>query len=263
MEDESMDPTQMVYETDTSSVRPASNNDEKLEKNVVGLAGALGMSLAFISPTTGVLFISTLIASKAGIASPFAFIVGTLGVLLMAWVLAMFAHETPAAGTFYTFNSKGIGPRAGFMTGWLLLIAYGLQGPLNAILFGSFTSDVILSIFNVKVPWEILSILAIVFVSWLAYRSVSRSMKVDLIFVCLEVLIIGFLVVWILVHGGAEGQHLSAFTPAESLHGFSGVGLSFVYILFAFFGFESSITISEEPKNSRRNVPIDLIGSET
>src|SRR5258708_22417402 len=86
-------------------------------------------------------------------------------------------------------------------------------------------------------------------------------MKVDLIFVCLEVLIVGFLVVWILVHGGAEGQHLSAFTPAESLQGFSGVGLSFVYILFAFFGFESSITISEETKNPRRNVPIALIGS--
>lgn len=255
-----MDPNPMVDETGQSSVRPA-KDDGKLEKNVVGLSGALGMSLAFISPTTGVLFISTLIASKAGIASPFAFIIGTLGVLLMAWVLAMFAHEIPAAGTFYTFNSKGIGPRAGFLTGWLLLIAYGLQGPLNATLLGSFTSDVIFTIFNVRIPWEILSILAIVGVSWLAYRSVSRSMKVDLIFVCLEVLIVGFLVVWILVHGGAEGQHLSAFTPAESLQGFSGVGLSFVYILFAFFGFESSITISEETKNPRRNVPIALIGS--
>jgi amino acid transporter len=179
----------------------------------------------------------------------------------MAWVLSMFAHYTPAAGTFYTFNSEGIGPRAGFMTGWLLLIAYGLQGPLNASLFGSFTSNVILNIFHVNIPWEILSVLAIVFVSWLSYRSVSRSMKTDLIFVCLEVLIVGFLVVWIIVKGGAEGQHLSAFTPAESLQGFSGVGLSFVYILFAFFGFESSITISEETKNPRRNVPIALICS--
>lgn len=252
---------EVVYENDSSSVSSANTNEEKLEKNAVGLAGAFGMSLAFISPTTGVLFITTLIASKAGIASPFAFIMGTLGVLLMAWVLAMFAHATPSAGTFYSFNSKGIGPRAGFMTGWLLLIAYGLQGPLNAALFGSFTSDVILNIFHVNVPWEILSVLAIVFVSWLAYRSVSRSMKADLVFVCLEVLIVGFLVVWILVRGGAEGQHLAAFTPAKSLQGFSGVGLSFVYILFAFFGFESSITISEETRNPRRNVPIALICS--
>jgi amino acid transporter len=86
-------------------------------------------------------------------------------------------------------------------------------------------------------------------------------MKADLVFVCLEVLIVGFLVVWVLVRGGAEGQHLSAFTPAEPLHGFSGIGLSFVYILFAFFGFESSITVSEETKNPRRNVPIALICS--
>ncbi|HTI13498.1 MAG TPA: APC family permease [Dictyobacter sp.] len=257
-----MDPNyEMVYETVDTSASPANTDDEKLEKNAVGLAGAFGMSLAFISPTTGVLFITTLIASKAGISSPFAFIIGTLGVLLMAWVLAMFAHETPAAGTFYTFNSKGLGPRAGFMTGWLLLIAYGLQGPLNAALFGSFTANVIQVIFHVNIPWEILSVLAIVFVSWLAYRSISRSMKADLVFVCLEVLIVGCLVVWILIHGGAEGQHFAAFTPSQSIQGFSGIGLSFVYILFAFFGFESSITISEETKNPRRNVPIALICS--
>ncbi|HXC03922.1 MAG TPA: hypothetical protein VNZ86_04170, partial [Bacteroidia bacterium] len=87
-----MDPDyQMVYETTNISVSstntPANTKEEKLEKNAVGLAGAFGMSLAFISPTTGVLFITTLIASKAGIASPFAFIIGTLGVLLIAWVL--------------------------------------------------------------------------------------------------------------------------------------------------------------------------------
>ncbi len=87
-----MDPTQVVYETDNSSVQPISNNAEKLEKNVVGLAGALGMSLAFISPTTGVLFISTLIASQAGIASPFAFIIGTLGVLLINTVRRNILH---------------------------------------------------------------------------------------------------------------------------------------------------------------------------
>jgi len=250
---------QRILEIDDSASAKSVASDEKLEKNAVGLAGAFGMSLAFVSPTTGVMFISTLIASQAGLASPFAFIVGTLGVLLMAWVLAMFAHETPAAGTFYTFNSKGIGPRAGFMSGWLLLIAYGLQGPLNAALFGSFSSDVVYTIFQVRIPWEILSVLVIVFVSWLAYRSVSRSMKADLLFVCLEVLIVGFLVVWVLVKGGAQGQHFSSFTPANPLHGFSGIGLSFVFILFAFFGFESSITISEETKNPRRNVPIALI----
>lgn len=247
--------------TGSGSAGDPQKQEQKLQKNAVGLAGAFAMSLAFISPTTGILFISTLIASQAGASAPFAFIIGTLGVLLMAWILAQFASKVPAAGTFYTFNSQGIGPRAGFMTGWLLLIAYGLQGPLNSALFGSFAADVLSRLFHVNVPWEALSVIVILLVSWLAYRSVSRSMTVDLIFVTLEVLVVGFLVLWIIIHGGAQGQDPGAFTPMQSLKGFGGIGLAFVYILFAFFGFESSITISEETHNPRRNVPIALMGS--
>ncbi len=233
----------------------------RLRRNAIGLPGALAMSLAFISPTTGILFISALIASQAGASAPFAFIIGTLGVLLMAYILAEFTFKVPGAGTFYTFNAQGIGPKSGFLTGWLLLIAYGLQGPLNAALFGSFVANIVHTVFNISIPWWPVSIAIIILVSWLAYRSVSRSMTLDLIFVILEVVVVGILVVYIIVHGGASGQDWAAFTPSQSLKGFGGIGLSFVYILFAFFGFESSITISEETTNPRKNVPIALIGS--
>jgi amino acid transporter len=37
--------------------------------------------------------------------------------------------------------------------------------------------------------------------------------------------------------------------------------MSFIFILFAFFGFESSTTVAEECENPRRNIPIALIGS--
>src|SRR4029077_3356985 len=56
----------------------------ELKRNVLGLPSAMVMSIAFISPTIGVIFISALIGGQAGISSPFAFILGTLGIALMA-----------------------------------------------------------------------------------------------------------------------------------------------------------------------------------
>ncbi len=47
----------------TASAGP---NDGRLKKNAIGLPSAMAMSLAFISPTIGVIFISALIANQAG-----------------------------------------------------------------------------------------------------------------------------------------------------------------------------------------------------
>ena len=126
------------------------------------------MSLAYISPTIGVIFISALIIGQAGIASPFAFILGTIGIALMALTLAQFTRRIPAAGTFYTFIARSFGSPVGFVAGWLLLLAYGLQSPLNLDLFGSFVSGLIKSDFHASLPWEIFPIILIVFIAALA-----------------------------------------------------------------------------------------------
>ena len=41
----------------------------------------------------------------------------------------------------------------------------------------------------------------------------------------------------------------------------SGIWMAFIFILFAFFGFESSTTVAEECENPKRNIPIALLGS--
>jgi amino acid transporter len=96
----------------------------------------------------------------------------------------------------------------------------------------------------------------------LAWYSIHRSMQLDLAFVVAEVTIVGALLILILVKGGAQGQAPGAFNPANvPSGGLSNIGLAFIFIVFAFFGFESSTTVAEEVKRPRRNVPIALVGS--
>jgi amino acid transporter len=239
----------------------AGANANELKRNALGLPSAMAMSIAFISPTIGVIFISALIGGQAGTSSPFAFILGTLGIALMAWTLAEFAKRVTSAGGFYKFVTVAFGPQTGFVIGVLLLFAYVLQSPLNINLFGGFVGSALQTDFGINIPWWILMVGVVVLVGILAWYSVHTSMQFDIAFVIAEVSVVVILLLLMIFKGGDSGQIPSAFTPSGSPTGFGGIGKAFVFIVFAFFGFESCLTVAEETKNPRRNLPIALVGS--
>ena len=235
--------------------------DNQLKSNTLGLPSAMAMSLAFISPTIGVIFISALIATKAGVSSPFIFLLGTAGIALMASTLAQFSRRVTSAGTFYKFITLSMGKTTGFVVALLLLFAYSLQSPLNTNLFGGFVQQTLKADFNVNVPWWLLMVIVVLFVGVLAWYSVHTSMRFDIAFLIAEVSVAAVLLILIVLKGGDSGQVPAAFTPTHSAGGYGGLGQAFVFIVLAFFGFESCTTVGEETKNSRRNLPIALIGS--
>jgi amino acid transporter len=243
-------------------------HDDRLKRNAIGLPSAMAMSLAFISPTIGVIFISALIANQAGASAPFAFVIGTIGVLLMANTLAEFTKRVPSAGTFYTFAARAGGRYVGFIVGWLLFLTYAFQSPINTNLFGFFVPQVLKRDFNLDLTayWWVFALAIIVFVAWLGYESIKYSLRIDIVLVGLEVLVMAGLLIYIVVRGGAEGQSPQSFTPSLSpgpaaSGSLNGVWMAFIFILFAFFGFESSTTVAEECEKPRRNIPIALLGS--
>ncbi len=245
----------------TAAPPPTAVNDNQLRRNVLGLPSALAISLAFISPTIGVIFISSLIAGKAGLSSPFIFLVGTVGIALMASTLAQFTRRITSAGTFYKFICQSFGTSTAFVAGMVLLLAYVLQSPLNTNLFGGFLSQTLASDFGVHITWWILMLFIVLAVGALAWYSVHTSMRFDLAFVIAEVSVAGVLLLLIIFKGGDHGQVPTSFLPTHSPSGFGGLGEAFVFIVLAFFGFESSTTVAEEVRNPRRNLPIALIGS--
>jgi len=239
----------------------STDTTNELKRNVLGLPSTMAMSLAFISPTIGVIFISALIAGKAGISSPFIFLLGTMGIALMASTLAQFTRRVTSAGTFYKFITLSLGRQVGFVSGMLLMFAYALQSPLNTNLFGGFVGNTLKTDFGIDIPWWILMLVVVVLVGGLAWYSVHTSMKFDIAFLIAEVSVVAVLLILIVFKGGDSGQVPEAFTPMHSAHGAAGLGQAFVFIVLAFFGFESCSTVAEECRNPRRNLPIALIGS--
>jgi signal transduction histidine kinase len=72
------------------------------------------------------MFTAAVVAGHAGPALPLVYLFSLVGVLLLVNTIAEFSRRLAHAGSFYAFNTAGLGPMFGFFAGWLLFAAYPL-----------------------------------------------------------------------------------------------------------------------------------------
>ncbi|MER7498638.1 APC family permease [Nonomuraea pusilla] len=229
-----------------------------LKSGALSAVGAAVISMAFMGPATSVFFNTPLAAAAAGYALPLAILLAMLVCLLVASVIASFARKLPTAGFAYTFNTHGLGRRGGFLSGWLLVLAYGMVGPMLLAAIGSFTADFLAQYLSLTVPWWILTIAFSAIIWGISALGVSQSAKTALIFLVLELGVLLALFGVIFGKGGAEGLSLAPFDPAESAGGLGGLGKGMLWGILMFIGFESAGTLGEEARSARRAIPIAL-----
>lgn len=229
-----------------------------LKSHSVGLSEAVAQSAALIGPAVGVTAGNVFVAGLAGAASPLAFVIGLIVCLSIAKVVGDYAKQLPSAGSFYTYLTNTFGARVGFVTGILLFGAYIALLPFQMSFFGFFTSNLLLSI-GVQIPWQVFALALILISTGLAIIGIRPSLTVGLVGLAFEMTVFAVLALLIIFHGGAAGNSLQPFNPAQSFQGFSGLLLSCVFTIFAFVGFESSTTLGEEAREPRRTIPRAVI----
>jgi amino acid transporter len=229
-----------------------------LRSGALSVVGAVAMAMAFMGPATSAAFNTQPAAAGIGYALPFGLVLALVACLLVANTVGAFARKLPTAGFVYTFNTRGLGRDGGFMSGWLLLLAYGMVGPMLFAAIGSFGSDFLATQFHVHIAWEFITIFFVAVVWAINAAGVSRSAKSALIFLVLEVGVMVGLATTILAKGGAQGLSFGPFDPVHSLKGVSGLGTGMLWGILMFVGFESAGTLGEEARNPRRSVPIAL-----
>ena len=85
----------------------------------LGLLEAVGVSLSMIGPTLGVAFNTSLVAGAAGPATPLAFAIGTVVIILVGLSFVSFSRDLAHAGSAYAYVRAAFGRRWGFMAGWV------------------------------------------------------------------------------------------------------------------------------------------------
>src|ERR1700687_3377418 len=137
----------------------------QLQHEALGLRDVVFQGITHIAPAINVVFTLPVIAAQAGATMPLSLLLSTIVCFFIANTVAQFSRYVPSSGGYYTFVSRGLGPRSGFLTTWSYLI-YEIAGPAAAIGFlGVETSRFLQTGTDIRIPWWSIA-LATILIVW-------------------------------------------------------------------------------------------------
>ncbi len=223
--------------------------------------GAFAISFGNMAPAASVLFLPQAMAQFTGTAVPLAFVLAMIASFLTAASILHFVKRFASAGAAYTFNSVAFNKVFGFLSGWMLFLAYGLALPSNLLVFGYFSQGFTAQVFGIRISWLIFSVVALAAVTYLVIRGIRTSSRADLVLIVLETLIVAALAVSIIWKGGAHGNTWAVFSPGRAKNEWVGIVFGMLYGVGAFAGFEASATVAEETLERFRTIPAAIFST--
>ena len=197
-------------------------------------------------------------------------IVGGLIAICGALSYGELGATMPEAGGEYLFLSKIFHPMFGFLSGWVSFIV-GFSAPIAASALG-FSEYFIRaspgfsiwlaenSFIGLEGSSRLLAIGIIIVFTLIHSRGVGFGSMVQNILTILKVLLIAVLIIAGLTSGHGEISNFSSGEPlVKGLAGWKTMGLSVMWIMFAYSGWNASTYIGSEIKNPVRNLPASLL----
>ncbi|MGW0635006.1 APC family permease [Nocardia salmonicida] len=231
--------------------------DHGLKKNSLGVSAIVFYIIAAASPLTGVVaIVPIMIGVGNGAGTPAAFLVAACILLLFAVGYLAMGRHVANAGALYSYVTCGLGRVAGLGSASLTVFSYScIQFSLYGG-FGYYFSSLTLSATGIAVPWWACTVLAMMLCLGLGLRGAHAGGIVLGILITLECLMLALLGAGIVFSSNTQaagGFSLEPFSPTALLG--AGVGVSVMFALTTFIGFEGSAIYSEEAKNPRRTIP--------
>ncbi len=230
-----------------------------LRKNALGFPTVLAQSIAVISPTMTAVLIIALCFSDAGNGTWLAYAFGTVMLLFVVGCLNQFAKRSALPGSMYGYTGRGLGPKAGVISGWSLIWAYLFIGVAGLAGFAIFAQQLLSGLgVHSTVPPVIFFLLSAGVCWFIAYKDIHVSSLLTLVFEIVSVAcILSFAAVVLFKHG------LTIDTTIVKAKGmtFHGLSLAVVICIFSLVGFESATTLGGEAKNPLKNVPRAVVVS--
>jgi amino acid transporter len=220
----------------------------QLRRNVLGLPQVVFQGITHIAPSLNVVFTFPIIALKAGPDMPISFLLTTIVCLFIGNTVSQFSRYMPSSGGYYSFATRGLGARSGFMTTWSYLI-YDIIGPAGAIGFlGYLASSTVQTASGVNVPWWIFALATFAIVWLLTHYGIKLSIRTTALFGGIEMLIMLALAITFLVHPGHGSSFSAPLQPHNSPHQYGGILAGMVFSILALSGFEAPAPLAQETK---------------
>jgi amino acid transporter len=201
----------------------------ELRRNSLGLPELIFQGITHIAPAGNIVFTFPIIARVAGPGMPISLLLTTIACFFIGNTVSQFSRYMPSSGGYYSFATRGLGSRWGFLATWSYLI-YDLLGPAASNGFlGYVLSETLRTEFAVNVPWWLLALAAFALTWMMTHYGVRLSMHTTALLGCLELLIMLALSITFLVHPGAGSSYTAPLNPSLAPHHFGGILAGMVF----------------------------------
>lgn len=196
------------------------------------------------------------------------FILSGLTCVLAALCYAEFAAMIPVAGSAYTYSYATLGEFLAWITGWNLILEYGVACVAVAIGWSGYFNN-LLKLAGLDLPdWathapggpeggiaNFPAAIIVLLVTIILVIGIKESARATGIIVCLKLAVILFFIAV-----GAPAVTPDNWTPFMP-NGFTGVTAAAATVFFAYIGFDAVTTTAEEARNPQRDLPIGIMTS--
>jgi amino acid transporter len=238
----------------------AETTEPALRRDAVGLPGVLVQSFTHLAPAVSVLFSLPFIARLAGVRAPLAYLISFAIALMLGLAVAELAGALPSAGGYYTYVSRAVHPRAGWLTSWLYVL-YSPILPAAALAFmGSVLESSLEAQYGIRVPWWLFVLGGAVVTAVANVRGIRISAGALLVFGLIEAGVVAVLAAWGFASPGPGGISLAPFDPVAG-SSTNGIYLGVVFSILVYSGFEAAVPLAEESRAPRRNIPRAVVAS--
>ena len=224
-------------------------------KRSIGLWSAVAINVGAIIGG-GIFVVTGIVAGYAGSALIISMVIAGVIAFITALSFARLTAWQPVEGSVYEYGRQLVSPYAGFLAGWMWMIANTFTGAAVSLGFANYLTSAfpslpatlpIVSNFAVPTASLIAAVLCLCFTG-LNFVGAKESASVNNVLVAIKLAILAFFILF-----GVFYVNSGNFLPFEPLT--SGVLYGSFFIFFAYGGFARVAVVAEEVKDAKRNVP--------
>lgn len=249
--------------TSSTPAGPSSDvHDKGLSEGSLGLGGIVTLGVSSVAPAYTLTATLGLVVAAVGLKMPAIFIAGFVPMFLTAYAYRELNRSIPDCGTSFTWATKAFGPYTGWMCGWGLIVSTiivlsNLAGVavefFYLFLARVFGQDGIADLADNRLINIVTCIAFIAAATWIVYHGITTTERVQNFLVGFQLIVLVLFVVMAIAKAGSVDTGINfSFSWFDPFTGMTigafvaGVSGS----IFAFWGWDTCLTVNEESKDS-------------
>ncbi len=232
--------------------------EKGLKTGAIGFVSSVVIGVASTAPGYSLAASLGFVVIAVGFQAPAALLVAFVPMFLIAGSYYSMNRVDPDCGTSFTWVTKGIGPKSGWIAGWALLLAdilvmaslSQIAGQYTFLLFGA--DSLASSVFWVTV----IGVIWIIVMTWICYVGIELSAKTQWFLLGAEIVTLALFVVIALwkVYAGdfpdSVNPSLSWLNPFDVSATAMTAGV--LACIFIYWGWDTAVAVNEETEDATR-----------